>query len=144
MCYDECAAAAPVIVSGAQRQSPVGPLVVIAQPHRVDLSSVVLGIRRCGMGIKVSLVGPRFDDAKMCGPSSLLEELDPLESVVFPACVPVLLDSSDRRGSRGRCDIDVDDRIRGTIRRRLCAEKNHGDQYWEQSLHLLVSLRNEN
>lgn len=35
------------------------------------------------MGIKVSVVSPRFDDAEVCGPSGLLEELDPLESVVF-------------------------------------------------------------
>jgi hypothetical protein len=76
VCDHECAAAASVIVSGAQRQSLVRPLVVIGQPHRVDLSSEVLGIRRCGMGINVSVVGPRFDDAEVCRPSGLLEELD--------------------------------------------------------------------
>jgi hypothetical protein len=128
VCDYEYAAAASVIVSGAQRQSLIRPLVVIAQPHRVDLISEVLGIRRCGMGIKVSAVGPRFNDAEVCGPSGLLEELDPLESVVFSACIPVLLESSDRCGSGCRQDIDIGDRIGGTIRRRLRAEKYRADQ----------------
>jgi hypothetical protein len=80
------------------------------------------------MGIEVFVVGPRFDDAEVCAPSGLLEELDPLESVVFAACLSVLLDSGDRRGSGCRCDIDVGDRIGGTIRRRLRAEKNRADE----------------
>ena len=128
VCDHECAAAASVVASGAQRQNLVRPLVVIAQPHRVDLISEVLGIRRCGMGIKVSAVGPRFNDAEVCGPSGLLEELDPQESVVFSASIPVLLHSSDRCGSGCRQDIDIGDRISGTIRRRLRAEKYRTDQ----------------
>src|SRR5262249_14752715 len=124
VCDHECAAAASVSVSGAQRQSLIGPLVVIAQPHRVDLSSEVLGSARYGMRVKVFVVSPRFDDAEVCGPSGLLEELDPLESFVLVACISVLLDSSDRCGSGFRYDIDVCDRIGGSIRRRLRAEKN--------------------
>src|SRR5262245_17767847 len=76
----------------------------------------VFGIRRYGMGIKVSVVGPRFDDAEVCEPSGLLEELDPLESVLFAAGIPVLLHSSDRGASGCRYDIDVGGRIGGTIR----------------------------
>jgi hypothetical protein len=115
-------------VSGAQRQSLVRPLVVIAQPHRVDPISEVLGIRRCGMGIKVFAVGPRFNDAEVCGPSGLLEKLDPLESVVFSACIPVLFDSSDRCGCGCRQNLDIRDRKGGTIGRRLRAEKYRADQ----------------
>jgi hypothetical protein len=48
------------------------------------------------MGIKVFVVSPHFDDAKVCGPSGLLEELDPLESVLFAAGIPVLFHSIDR------------------------------------------------
>jgi hypothetical protein len=87
-----------------------------------------MGIRRRSMGIKVSAVGPRFDDAEVCGSSGLLEELDPLEPVVFPACIPVLLDSSDRRGSGCRGDINIGDRIGNTLPGRLRAEKNRADQ----------------
>jgi hypothetical protein len=75
------------------------------------------------MGIKVFAVGPGFDDAEMCGASRLLEELDPLESVLFAACIAVLLDRSDRCGSGCRYDIDVGDGI-GGIQRRLRAGKN--------------------
>jgi hypothetical protein len=75
------------------------------------------------MGIKVFVVGPRFDDAEVCGPSGLLEELDPLEAVVFAACIPVLLDSSDRCGSGCRCDIDIGDRIAAAPSGGVCAPR---------------------
>jgi hypothetical protein len=54
------------------------------------------------MGINVFGGGPRFDDAEVCGTSGLLEQLDPLEPGVFKACIPVLFDCSDRRGSGWR------------------------------------------
>jgi hypothetical protein len=80
------------------------------------------------MGIKVFVVGPRFDDAEVCGPSGLLKELDPLKPVIFAACIPVLLDSNDRGGSGYRQDIHVGDRIGGTIWQCLSTEKNCADQ----------------
>jgi hypothetical protein len=81
------------------------------------------------MGIEISVFSPGFDDAEVCGPSGLLEELDSLESLVFAACIPVLPDSSDRCGSGCQCDIDIGDRISGSaFRRRLRAEKDRADQ----------------
>jgi hypothetical protein len=65
------------------------------------------------MGIDGFVVSPGFDDAEVCGPSGLLEELDSLETVVFAACIPVLFDRSDRFGSGCRCDIDIADGISG-------------------------------
>jgi hypothetical protein len=80
------------------------------------------------MGIKVFWVDPRFDDAEVCGPSGLLKQLDPLEPVVFTACISVLLDSSDRGSSGCRQDIDVGDRIGRIVWQCLSTEKNGAEQ----------------
>src|SRR5579864_3845587 len=116
--------AALVARSRAQRQSLIRPLVVIAQPDRVDLGSIILGMRRGGMHIEVSAAGPGFDNAKVSRPCGLLEKLKPAESALFPAGIPVLFDRGNCGGSGGRCDLHVSDRIGGTIRWGLGGERD--------------------
>ena len=111
VCDHECAAAVRGITRGAQRQSLVRTLVVIAQTNRVDLRAKVFEICRCVVGIEIFAVRPGLDDAKVRGACRLLEELNALKSFVFTARVAILLESGDGSGSGRRGNIDVGDGV---------------------------------